>query len=124
MINVLFYILLIILFIYSIYKEKTDSEDFINSATPKKNDNHYKCLRKLKILINNSFVRVKWRVAFMFTILSIILISILENKIPCHRKIIIYVSLLFSCFYLSINYYVTKNNTQIIIRSKTNKKIK
>ena len=47
MINVLFYILLIILFIYSIYKEKTDSEDFINSATPKKNDNHYKCLRKL-----------------------------------------------------------------------------
>jgi hypothetical protein len=121
MLNILFFSIITILFIFSLYKEKTEKEDFIKFVLPKKNDTVNKSLKKLNIFFKDSFVNVKWRISFIFTILSIFIISLLKNKIPDNKDIVIYISVFFSCCYTAISYYTQKNmkkslhNTNIIL---------
>ena len=62
-------------------------------------------------------ISVKWRSTFIFTMIAILLISMLKKKIPDSRELVIYISSIFACCYGCVQYLNKKNSEKILIHT-------
>ena len=117
MFSILLPIIILFLLYYAISHEKLQSEDIIKYGYFKKNDNFFKSVNRLNFFIKNPMISVKWRSTFIFTMIAILLISMLKKKIPDSRELVIYISSIFACCYGCVQYLNKKNSEKILIHT-------
>lgn len=96
------YIVIILIFIFAVYREKIDSPHLYINAIPNENDSKSMLYKKLTRCLNYEITTIKWRRSYICAVISTVLIFLMVYyRIPEPKEIVLYILIFYIVYYMS-----------------------